>query len=50
MKRFVKVKITWNTDGTIIPERIFWDTYRSYPIDAVTDVRLCESEEFEREM
>lgn len=39
MKRYIKVSVICETDGTMIPKQIIWDESRSYPIDAVTDIR-----------
>lgn len=43
MKKYVKVTATFDCDGNLLPELIYWDDGRKYPIDKITDVRYAAS-------
>ena len=43
MKKYIKVTATFDCDGNLLPELIYWDDGRKYPIDKITDVRYAAS-------
>ncbi len=42
-KKYVKVTATFDCDGSLVPNYIFWDDNKRYPIDRITDVRYATS-------
>lgn len=43
MKKYIKVTATFDCDGNLLPELIYWEDGRKYPIDKITDVRYAAS-------
>lgn len=43
MKKYIKVTATFDRDGNLLPEYIYWDEDKKYPIDKITDVRYAAS-------
>ena len=37
MKKYIKVTATFDCDGNLLPELIYWDDGRKYPIDKIID-------------
>lgn len=42
-KKYVKVTATFDCDGSLVPNYIFWDDNKRYPIDRITDVCYATS-------
>ena len=42
-KKYVKVTATFDCDGSLVPNYIFWDDNKRYPIDRIIDVRYATS-------
>ena len=42
-KKYVKVTATFDCDGSLVPDYLFWDDNKRYKIDRVTDVRYASS-------
>lgn len=38
-KKYVKVTATFDCDGSLVPNYIFWDDNKRYKIDRISDVR-----------
>lgn len=43
MKKYIKVTATFDCDGNLIPEYIYWDENKKYAIDKISDVRYASS-------
>lgn len=43
MKKYIKVNATFDCDGNLLPEYIYWDEDKKYPIDKITDIRYAAS-------
>ena len=43
MKKYIKVTVTFDCDGNLLPALIYWDDGRKYPINKITDVRYAAS-------
>ncbi len=43
MKKYIKVTATFDCDGNLIPEYIYWGENQRYPIDKITDIRYASS-------
>lgn len=42
-KKYVKVTATFDCDGSLVPDYLFWDENKRYKIDRITDVRYASS-------
>lgn len=42
MKKYVKVKATFDCDGNLMPEQIIWENNRAFSIERVTDIRYTK--------
>lgn len=43
MKQYVKVNATFDCDGNLMPECIYWDDNKKFVIDKISDVRYAAS-------
>ncbi len=43
IKKYVRVRVDFAADGKLLPEGLFWEDGRYFPIDKVTDVRPAAS-------
>ena len=43
LKKYIKVTATFDCDGSLVPDYLFWDDNRRYKIDRITDVRYASS-------
>lgn len=41
MKKYIKVTATFDCDGNLLPESIYWDDNKKYSIDRITDIRYA---------
>ena len=39
MKKYIKVTATFDCDGNLLPEYIYWNDDKKYAIDRITDIR-----------
>ena len=40
IKQYVKITATFDCDGNLIPEFIYWDENKKYPIDKSTNINI----------
>ena len=44
MKKYIRIVVEFERDGTLLPIRIIWDNGAEYPISKILDVRYFSSE------